>query len=170
MCVQVFKASPMPSPPGPWTATPPTSRPQMGRQQLQHNSCSGGGHQPLGLGLTDSASVLFLAHPGQIRMGSELSSRGKGLFGRLPIHSFPRSWGPGTSRGKAKGAAEWCAGEGWRAASSHQAAGSPQKIENSQVPWEWGVISPRAGSGAACRSEASRQLSVHQWKLQRQAV
>lgn len=71
-------------------------------------------------------------------MGSELGSRGKGLFGRLPAHSFPISWTPGQAEGRQKGKAD-----GWGQANflqtSLEAVGSPQQIQRLTDTQECGV-------------------------------
>lgn len=70
-----------------------------GKWRPEQSSWAWGGRRPKVWGLQALASVLFLAYPGQIRTGSGLGSRGKGLSGRLPTRSFPRSWTPEQAEG-----------------------------------------------------------------------
>lgn len=65
-----------------------------------------GGQHPQVQAFGAAASVLFLAHLGQIRMGSALSSHGKGLCGRFPTHLFLILWTLGQVQGRQLGGQE----------------------------------------------------------------
>lgn len=80
----------------PWRDTLP--RPVHGGNGGWSPAAGRGGRCPCVQGC-ELTSVLLLAQPGQIRTGSGLGSRGKGLAARLPTHSFPRSRLQGRPRG-----------------------------------------------------------------------
>lgn len=122
-----------------------------GRQRPEQSSWAWRSVSPR-LGLVSLASVLFLAQSGQIRTGSGLGSRGKGLAARLPTHSFPRPWPPEQAGGRHKG-------KGGRGQARPHQAGlegrrGPQQLQRFIHPGMW--TDPQIAQGPRYRPWSGR--------------
>lgn len=111
VCFQVFTTFPVPPPthctiPRHWNLAWKSVL-RKGNRGLREQLDWGGQH-PQVQAFRATACVLFLAHLGQIRIGSAFASHGKGLCGRFPTHLLPIMWTLGQARGRQKGK-----GSGW---------------------------------------------------------